>query len=287
MAKVVSFKDENLNTIYLISSNNGFPYLYPNKYLKFLKTVNKSTNTIKSYAYRLKLFWDFIEVNQIDFKKITMEHFIKFIGWLQGQFNISSHQRQPSTINYNIMAAFNFYNYLERFHPDILDSDLDFYYESSRKSYAYKSFLEHTKSGIKYKLNAIKVKESKRPYKTLSTTQLKGIFQTEMNIRNKLLLVLLYETGVRISEALNIKLEDIDLSDKKIKVTQSKTPSGENRWVYVSSETTNLLQDYIYEVHEKNNFDSDFLFLKLSGSFKGEPCDYITINSLLGVYPTS
>src|SRR5699024_6698949 len=38
-------------------------------------------------------------------------------------------------------------------------------------------------------------------------------------------------------------------------------------------------QDYIYEVHEKNNFDSDYLFLKLSGSSKGQVCDYETIDA--------
>src|SRR5699024_12607476 len=44
-------------------------------------------------------------------------------------------------------------------------------------------------------------------------------------------------------------------------------------------DTINLLQDYIYEVHEKNNFDSDYLFLKLSGSSKGQVCDYETIDA--------
>lgn len=62
-------------------------------------------------------------------------------------------------------------------------------------------------------------------------------------------------------------------------ITKSKTSSGENRLVYLSTETINLLQDYIYEVHEKNNFDSNYLFLKLSGSTKGEVCDYETMNA--------
>src|SRR5690625_7120741 len=91
-----------------------------------------------------------------------------------------------------------------------------------------------------------------------------------------LLVSVFYESGIRISEALNIKLEDIDLSDTKVVITKSKTSSGENRLVFLSADTINLLQDYIYEVHEKNNFDSDYLFLKLSGSSKGQVCDYET-----------
>ncbi len=278
MAKVIKFKNEDSDDIYLLISNKGEPFLYPNKYLKFLKTINMANNTIKSYAYRLKLYWDFIELFQIDFKNISMENLLKYIGWLQGKSTINKTMRQPKTVNYNVMAVFGFYNYLERFHSDILESQLDFY-SNSNKKHSYKSFLEHTKTSVKYKLNAIKLKETKRPYKKLSEEQLNQIFQSKLNIRNMLLVSVLYESGIRISEALNIKLEDIDLSDKKVVITKSKTSSGENRLVFLSADTINLLQDYIYEVHEKNNFDSDYLFLKLSGSSKGQVCDYETIDA--------
>lgn len=66
------------------------------------------------------------------------------------------------------MAVFGFYNYLERFHSELLESNLDFYSNTPRKNYVYKSFLEHTKSSVKYKLNALKLRESKKPYRTLT-----------------------------------------------------------------------------------------------------------------------
>src|SRR5699024_9853441 len=146
-------------------------------------------------------------LNQIDFKKISMEDLVKFIGWLQGKSNINAKRRQPSTINYNVMAVIGFYNYLERYHSDILESQFDSY-STSNKKHSYKSFLEHTKTSVKYKLNAIKLKETKRPYQKLSEEQLNQIFQSKLNIRNMLLVSVLYESGIRISEALNIKLED-------------------------------------------------------------------------------
>ncbi|HFR4149061.1 TPA: tyrosine-type recombinase/integrase [Bacillus cereus] len=277
MSKVIKVKIEQEKVIYILTSNEGIPFLYVNKYLKFLGIMNRSINTIKSYAYRLKLYWDFIELNQIDFRKVIMNDLVKYIGWLQGKSNIGLKQREPKTINYNLMAVFGFYNYLARFYPRVLDTELDFYSESAKKNYSYKSFLEHTKSNVKYKLSALKLRETKKPYKKLNEGQLKKIFKTKLNIRNKLLVSILYETGIRISEALEIKLEDIDISDKKILISKSKTPSGENRLVYISSETVNLLQDYIYEVHEKNNFDNDYLFLKLIGPSRGEVCEYETI----------
>src|SRR5699024_10027738 len=152
---------------YLLISNKGEPFLYPNKYLKFLKTINMANNTIKSYAYRLKLYWDFIELFQIDFKNISIENLLKYIGWLQGKSTINKTMRQPKTVNYKYIAVFCIYNYLEMLHKDILESQLDFY-SNTNKKHSYKSFLEHTKTSIKYKLNAIKLKETKRPYKKLS-----------------------------------------------------------------------------------------------------------------------
>src|SRR5690625_5321297 len=105
MAKVIKFKNEDSDDIYLLISNKGEPFLYPNKYLKFLKTINMANNTIKSYAYRLKLYWDFIELFQIDFKNISMENLLKYIGWLQGKSTINKTMRQPKTVNYNVMRS--------------------------------------------------------------------------------------------------------------------------------------------------------------------------------------
>ena len=55
MAKVIKVKNEEENVIYLLTSNEGISFLYVNKYLKFLDTINRSPNTIKSYAYRFDL----------------------------------------------------------------------------------------------------------------------------------------------------------------------------------------------------------------------------------------
>lgn len=279
MCKVIKFKYTETDVVYIVTNNKGVPYLYANKYLKFLMLTGRTTNTIKSYAYRLKIYFDFLEYYNLDFSKVNMEDFIKYIGWLNGEKSIGTKKREAKTINYNIAAVINFYDYLTKFHEDLLANKLDYYTESIKR-YSYKSFLHHIQTNVKYKLNVLKVREINKPYKILKNEQLKRIFNCSLHIRNRLLLQILYETGVRISEALNIKLEDINISNKEILITKSKTPSGEYRKVYLSAETVNLLQDHIYEIHEKNNFDSNYLFLKLTGENRGLQCDYETIESV-------
>jgi len=42
----------------------------------------KSRKTIKSYTYHLKLYFEFLEVEKIDYQQINLHTFSSFIGWL-------------------------------------------------------------------------------------------------------------------------------------------------------------------------------------------------------------
>ncbi|MFM1651621.1 tyrosine-type recombinase/integrase [Brevibacillus sp. B_LB10_24] len=116
----------------------------------------------------------------------------------------------------------------------------------------------------------MKLKETKQPEKILQHTEISALYQACVNIRDQLILRLLYEGGLRIGEAVNLWLEDISINDCSIRVRKSKTRAGEGRKVYVSKETINLLQDYILEYHMKD-IDTNFLFYNLAGINKGKP----------------
>ncbi|MEK6955895.1 MAG: tyrosine-type recombinase/integrase [Nanoarchaeota archaeon] len=62
------------------------------------------------------------------------------------------------------------------------------------------------------------------------------------NIRDKLIVKILYDTGARVSEITNLKLKDIDLDTKEIQVMgKGRKP----RTVYIHSSTTELLKVFI------------------------------------------
>ncbi len=62
------------------------------------------------------------------------------------------------------------------------------------------------------------------------------------NIRDKLIVKILYDTGARVSEITNLKLKDIDLDTKEIQVMgKGRKP----RTVYIHSSTTELLKLFI------------------------------------------
>lgn len=83
--------------------------------------------------------------------------------------------------------------------------------------------------------------------------------------RNRCILEVLYATGVRVSELVNIKLSDIDFDNGTIKVIGK---GNKERIVYFGDYAKEYLEKYIYEVRDNllKNKKSDYLFINNSGT---------------------
>lgn len=56
----------------------------------------------------------------------------------------------------------------------------------------------------------------------LSTSEIKAIFDSVTNLKHKTLLGLLYSAGLRIGEAINLEVSDIDSKRMLIHIKQAK-----------------------------------------------------------------
>ncbi len=84
--------------------------------------------------------------------------------------------------------------------------------------------------------------EEKLAESVLSKKEILFLTESIPNLRDRLLVMLLYDTGSRISEILNLKLNDIDLETKEIHVMgKGRKP----RTVYFHDKTLTLLEVYI------------------------------------------
>lgn len=84
-----------------------------------------------------------------------------------------------------------------------------------------------------------------------------------IGIRNSLILEILYSTGMRVSEIINIKLNDISLSDKTIKIMGK---GSKERIVYFGKNCLNLINLYLkksYSILNKKNIN--YLILSKTG----------------------
>ncbi|MET3114611.1 integrase/recombinase XerD [Pedobacter sp. CG_S7] len=83
------------------------------------------------------------------------------------------------------------------------------------------------------------------------------------------LLRLLYGTGIRISEARSLKIEDLDIEAQYLKVRDSK--NGKERIVPLSDSLTQVCRDYLwYRKRLTGASQSEYLFVTLNGNKVGQ-----------------
>lgn len=112
---------------------------------------------------------------------------------------------------------------------NIVYSALKFFYTTTLKS--------------KWDLKAIpRVKTPKKLPVVLSTSEVKAILESINNLKHRTILTTIYAAGLRISEAANLKIKDIDSNNMQIRVRQGK--GMKDRYTILSEENLKLLRDY-------------------------------------------
>lgn len=98
---------------------------------------------------------------------------------------------------------------------------------------------------LKREWDAIRIPRMKREKKlpvVLSKDEVSAIFGVIKNLRHKVILMLAYSAGLRISEAINIRVEDIDSARMQIRIRQAK--GAKDRYVVLSPVLLDLLRVY-------------------------------------------
>ena len=192
----------------------------------------------------------------------------EFLNYLKDERNYSD----KTILNYK-MDLENFYNYINKKKTKKIDFDLlqEYIKNLSQKKYSTKSIQRHIsslKSYFKflYNKNYINVNpaellclpknEIKLP-NYLTIIDLEKIYELDLSLRDKLIVELLYSTGIRLSELVNIKISDINFYDKTIKVLGK---GNKERYVLFGSVCSKLLKEYI------NNENRVYLLLNKNGN---------------------
>ena len=260
------------------------------KYIKYLDNTGKSPNTIKSYCYHLKLFYVFMEQSNITLEMVNFEEMSNFVGWLMnpsGDIKVTNLQekkskREESTVNTIINAVTSYFEYLVRLECVKIS---DVFREKRGRS--FKGFLHHVSKGSTYSKNILKLRDKKKRKKTLDFSEVSAIMNACHTYRDKLILLLMYEGGLRIGEVLSLRLEDVVTWDNEIHIT----PREENindayvkfrkeRVIHVSKELMSLYTNYlVHEYCEELNHDCVFIVLK--DSHFGKPLKYQSVLELI------
>jgi integrase/recombinase XerC len=106
----------------------------------------------------------------------------------------------------------------------------------------------------------------------------------EFGIRDRLVLELLYGTGIRLSELINLKISDIRMDEEVIKVLGKR---NKERIIPLPSELTTLLKLYIDSHEQKGLLKNDYIILTDRGKKAYPMFIYRLVNKYLTDFTTS
>lgn len=118
-------------------------------------------------------------------------------------------------------------------------------------------FTQHVGKKI---IDEIKIpKKAKKLPSVLTVNELKDIFKQTKVGRNRLLLQFIYSTGVRVSEAVNMRVEELDFDNATANVKSGK--GNKDRVVVLSQKWITFIKKYL----NRKKVQSPFLFSKKNG----------------------
>ena len=296
--KVQEVKLDNNQRRFLLVDDSGLPIIPVAKYLKYIDNSEKSFNTQKTYCYSLKLYFEYLQEINVDYRNVNINILSDFVGWLRNPYENNKvvnlkptkAKRTEKTINLTITVVTNFYDYLyrtEEIDNNMFDKLMKQVFTGGHKH--YKDFLYHVNKDKPTRKNILKIKEPRRKIKTLTKEEIQKVYNATTNIRDEFLIKLLYETGIRIGEALSLFIEDIIFDHNKghrIKLVDrgelsngAMLKTGE-REIHISQELIDLFDDYAYDVLDELEIDTNFVFVKLRGENKGQPLEYPDVSDL-------
>ncbi|HBW38812.1 MAG TPA: transposase [Desulfosporosinus sp.] len=265
------------------------------KFLKFKDNSGSARETLRAYCHHLKLYFEFLEQKGLLYYDLGIDEMAEFMRWLQNPhanvkvFSISPRapMRKPSTINTIMTAVEVFYDYLNR-HVDYsikLSDRLKRQMMGSRRG--FKDFLYHINKDKLFNKKILKLKVAKSRPKTLPKKDIALMIEACTNFRDEFLLYLLWESGMRIGEALALWLEDFEIDGRRIHIRDRGELSNlaeiktvcSPRTLDVSADLMNMYLDYITEFH-MDEVDTNHVFIKMSGENRYQPLEYGDITSL-------
>ncbi|WP_338600282.1 site-specific tyrosine recombinase/integron integrase [Sulfolobus tengchongensis] len=179
-------------------------------FINALIIAGAGSGTIKLYSSAVKDFLDFIRK---DPRKVTSEDLNKWISSLLNRESkirgdeVERRRAKSVTVRYYIIAV--------------------------------RRFLKWINVPVKPPIPKIK----RREVKALDETQVLKILEACKRIKDKLIIRLLVDTGLRANELLSVLVRDVDINNNMIRVRNTK--NGEERVVFFTDETKQMLKKYI------------------------------------------
>jgi integrase/recombinase XerD len=310
---------------YLVDENFDFiPEV--KRFLDYKRSVGRAPNTLLAYCSRLRYFYQFLRKKGLSVlampgnKQADSADLVEFLIWLcnphRDAGNVDAiHQASPiqaSTVNLILQAVGTLYKYLVR-HKEIAESPVKYVDVPRGQMLKDMDLLAHRrgKDAATVQKMELKLKEPKRIPKVVEDPDFAAFVdcihmgsrpQTDpAGFRDRLICVLLKESGLRIGELLGMRLEDVEhgkggihvrFRDDNTNKARAKAGYGRDRFVHLPPDVMGMLDIYLTEVWLDAGPDHDYLWIVVRQNARnqngevtyGQPLHYKTVANQFNHY---
>lgn len=194
-----------------------------------------SENTISAYDRDLNEFFSYIKEKHVNYLKMDYSDVTDYLIYLNGK------KMSSSSINRHLSSIRSFYSFL--LNKKKVDSSPFELVSGPKKEKKLPNYLQYDEF-----------------LDLVSTCD-----ETDLGLRNRMILELLFASGVRVSELVNIKIKDIDFKNREIKIFGK---GKKTRIVYFNKTCQAVMSKYVIEARQSilNGKKHEFLFVNHLGN---------------------
>ena len=256
-------------------------------FLRYLHRIERSPNTVRAYAHDLKLFWDFLAGRELSWDAVEVVDLGDFVAWLRRPApNVVplpgvKPARSSATTNRALTAVMGFYEFHARHGVPVAARLVD---HSRRGRGSYRPFLY----GIAKQSSRARVgrlRTTRELPKVLTLAQIAAVIAAQRRLRDRFLFALLAETGMRVSQALGLRHEDMRTWERRVELVPREDNANGARgksargFAIVSDQLVRL--HALYMADEYGLIDSDYVFVNLWAGEIGAPLRYGAVDALV------
>jgi integrase/recombinase XerD len=306
-------------------TDSGVMYYLMDEDLNFIPSVKDYLNviqaravqqvapkTVQTYCYQLWYFIVFLKIKRLDVLYLDGKPQIltDFKLWLKNPYRF---YENVESFNFDFEDEYEDNDIKTTYINAIIDrvsslflwlkasgkiKDNPVVYRSVMRTSAMKDkdMLAHTRKSRTVMKNTLKSKVPQEIPKTISKKDFKKFLDAVNLLRDKIILLVLKEGGLRSGELLGIKLEDIDYGEQGIWVrfrpdnennSRAKAGYGRDRFVHLPTDLMVLIDRYISSDWVNSDPDNDFLFVVVRSNRpkeNGKPMKKSTLSSTIRNY---
>ena len=292
--QVVTVETSAGQTRYYLAQDDGTPVEPVLQYLKFRDNGGAARNTLRLICIFLKHYFTYLEKRGLRWQAVMIDDLADFLAWLKYPrieekvipLNLEPKYR-IETINAIIDAVLAFYHY--HYLRGSLDNDVSEKLVTFIKNPhgVYRRFLDGIADRRREKRYLLRLPAPKRILRTVAKEDVDQVIEACVNIRDYFLIYLLFETGMRIGEALSLWLEDFEISERRIRIVdrgemenlaEIKTVSSP-RTIDCTDDLMEIFTEYICYFHTEST-PTNHVFVKIRGKNAGKAMDYTDVDNL-------